>query len=235
MPRKTPRNPPFDGFATQMSRLSLLACLGLSLCLAGPATARTLSQPSAEDLLFIYSAITKTEPDIDEIAKSLTRYTYASEFDKPKIFEELRADLEAHRKAVADVTEIVIPVGAVFSEYDSQYHEYVFSNLSDSTFITFTPFQNNIGLFKNTVLRTTVALMNGTAFSSWPLTPDQAKAVFERNHHLRNVSLMIDVVLTGGRETTSQEFRLDGQIKSIRVLGDQRQPLGDITPDAAKP
>jgi len=199
------------------------------------AEASALSQPSADDMYFIYLAVSGTAPDFDGLGKSFSRYQQADEFARADVLGMIEADLRAEQKAVASVTEITIPIAASFSEYDLTYHEFVFTQLSDGTFLPFSPFGADLGFTPSGRPSVAVALLNGSDFSSWSLAPDAAKAVFERNRQSREVTLMIDIVLTGGRQTADQTFRLDGRIKTIRVLGDRQQPLGEITPSVAAP
>lgn len=176
---------------------------------------RMIDYPSEVQMTMLVYRLRGAEPPFETWASQHQAVRSADEFSRPEV---LRQHTEQLRSAFADtagVGTIRFRANGGMSEYDSARQGFYITSFAPGTSYAFSAYEH-----------VTLQFENALAAHLWPLTPDQASAVFARNQRERGVSVdmvlrIVGVEQRGNRtliRTTIQNYTVHG-IGRVGQLG----------------
>lgn len=178
--------------------------------LAGVPGDRVLNQPEDLQLLMLAYRLQGQVPPIADWAAANVSMGAANEFDRPRMLAEETARLQSIYDGTAGVGGVRLNVRAHFSEYDGGRGGYYLDAYVPGSSIGFEarpagyPFRPE---------RVSLAVVNDEELNFWPLDPDAARQVLERNSGGRNVVLDSRFRIVGAAR------RGDGWVLDVQLLG----------------
>lgn len=195
------------------------AAASLAFCASFPAmAARTLPNPTPQEIYFLQQQYAHTTPDLTALAKTFLNVELANQFQEPALIQQVVAQLKQQEASVQGVNIITLNLNSWLPQYNSQYKEYDFS-ISDGTLISFSAFDQN----------TQICLTNGTTAQTWSLPPARAEQVL--NEVVNNgVILALTLQLKPSPSSVdNQSSILNAKILSYDVLTSNGVKIGHVT------
>lgn len=177
---------------------------------AGVPGDRVLNQPEDLQLLMLAYRLQGQTPPIADWAAANVASGAVNEFDRPRLLAEETARLQSIYDGTAGVGGLRLNVRAHFSEYDGGRGGYYLDAYVPGSSIGF---EARPAAYPFRPERVSLAVVNSEELNFWPLDPESARQVLERNGSGRNVVLDSRFRIVGAAR------RGDGWVLDAQLLG----------------